>query len=151
MDASMFEKFNQMFDVEELQQEVEQSSAPMEYVDVPHGKYEVSVANMEMGLTSEKAANPGKPMLKIRFRIVAGEYKGQSIFYNQPLLKGFAIYNSKLMLESLSEQEVVFKDYVQYAELIDSIFSKLQEEHAEFALKYYEEKDWDRFEILEKF
>ena len=49
-----------------------------EYVEVPYGMYEVAVA----GITY-KERKAGNPMATIRFKVLNGEYKGNSIFYNQ--------------------------------------------------------------------
>lgn len=156
MDMSMLEKFNAQFDLEGLKEDIEKSSSPMEYVEVPYGKYEVSVASMEMGLTSEKSKNPNSPMLKVRFKIVAGEFKDNSIFYNQVLTSGFGIHKANTLLESLeSSQDVTFQNFVQYSDLIDSIFSEIDRDGAEYALNYTVEnvkgKDWDKYEIEERF
>lgn len=152
----MLEKFNAQFDLEGLKEDIEKISSPMEYVEVPYGKYEVSVASMEMGLTSEKSKNPNSPMLKVRFKIVAGEFKDNSIFYNQVLTSGFGIHKANTLLESLeSSQDVTFQNFVQYSDLIDSIFSEIDGDGAEYALNYTVEtvkgKDWDKYEIEERF
>lgn len=152
MDMSTLEKFNAMFDLEGLKEDVEKSSSPMEYVEVPYGKYEVSVASMEMGLTSEKSKNPNSPMLKVRFKIVAGEFKDNSIFYNQVLTSGFGIHKANTLLESLqSSHDIKFEDYVQYSDLIDSVFTEIDNDAAEFALNYTVENNWNQFEIEERF
>ena len=156
MDMSMLEKFNTMFDLEGLKEDIENSSSPKTFVEVPHGKYEVSVASMEMGLTSENSKNPNSPMLKVRFNILSGDFKQQSIFYNQVLTSGFGIHKANTFLESLkSSQEVTFQNFVQYSNLIDSIFSELDREGAEYALNYTVEtvkgKDWSKYEVEERF
>ena len=156
MDMSMLEKFNTMFDLEGLQKDIENSSSPKTFVEVPHGKYEVSVASMEMGLTSENSKNPHSPMLKVRFKILSGDFKQQSIFYNQVLTSGFGIHKANKFLESLeSNQDVVFEDFLQYSDLIDSIYNELSKEGAEYALNYTAEtvkgKDWSKYEVEERF
>lgn len=159
MDMSMLEKFNEMFDLEGLKEDVKNSSST-EFVEVPYGKYDVSIASMEMGLTSEQSKNPNSPMLKVRFKInddmEGGIYKGNSIFYNQVLTSGFGIHKANELLQSLqSPVEVKFENFVQYAEMIDAIFFNLRNENASYSLNYtYDlknDKKWAKFEIEERF
>lgn len=156
MDKSMLEKFNAAFDLEGLKEDIEKSSEPKEFVKIPHDHYAVKIDNMEMGLSSEQSKNPNTPVLKVRMKIVEGNFANNCVFYTQSLVSGFGIHNANKFLESLeSNQDVVFEDFLQYSDLIDSIYNELSEEGAEYALNYTSEnvkgKDWDRYVIEERF
>lgn len=152
MANDMFEKFNTMFDLDGLKEDIEKSSTEFEFEEVPYGMYEVSIGGLEMGLTSERAKNPNKPILKVRFKILNGDHKGRFLFYNQALTSGFGIKVCNDFLRSLETSIVVeFKDFVSYADLIDSIKQELENDRAEFAIKYYDKKGWDCYDITQRF
>ena len=64
-----FEKFNKMYDVEALREELnEMKNKKGEFKEIPDGQYEVSIKKMALAESST-----GKPMLKVDMVIVAGE------------------------------------------------------------------------------
>ena len=148
----MFEKFNSMIDLEGLKHDVEDAANGVDFVDVPHGDYEVRVASMELGETSEKAKNPGMPMAKVRFQIVAGEYDGQSIFMNQMLHKGFGIHMFNQFMESLETGiPIEFENFEQYNALIEQVFDAV-DGVCEYQLSYGENnKGFNTYDIVQKF
>ena len=150
---TMFEKFNSMMDLEGLKHDIEDAAKSTgEFVDVPYGDYEVKVANMELGETSEKAKNPGMPMAKVRFQIVAGEYAGQSIFMNQMLHKGFGIHKFNQFMESLETGiPIEFENFEQYNALIEQVFDAV-DGVCEYQLSYGENnKGYSTYTIIQKF
>lgn len=150
---TMFEKFNSMMDLEGLKHDIEDAAKSTgEFVDVPHGDYEVRVASMELGETSEKAKNPGMPMAKVRFQIVAGEYAGQSIFMNQMLHKGFGIHKFNQFMESLETGiPIEFENFEQYNALIDQVFDAV-DGVCEYQLSYGENnKGFSTYDVVQKF
>ena len=153
MSENIFEKFNAMFDVEGLKEDInkaEESSG--EFVEVPKGDYEVKIVKLELGETSEKSKNPGAPMAKVWFEIVAGDYKGQKIFQNQMLTTGFGIHKMNEFLDSLETGiPVVFENFTQYADLFKQIFDAVDGK-AEFALAYGENnKGYATYNITQRF
>lgn len=147
MDASLFEKFNETFDVDGLKEDAANAGNPTERVEVPHGDYEVAITKLELGESKK-----GLPQAKVWFKIVAGDYKGQLIFMNQNVTGGFQIHTMNEFLESLEAGlPVVFEDFVQYAELLDAVF-KAVDGRFEYQLAYGENsKGFNTYNIVQKF
>ena len=153
MGENIFEKFNSMFDVDGLKSDIEQAaSSTGEFVEVPHGDYEVKVVKIELGETGEKSKTPGMPMAKVWYEIIAGDYKGQKIFQNQMLTTGFGIHKMNEFLNSLETGiPVVFENFTQYADLFKQIFDAVDGK-AEFALAYGENnKGYATYTITQRF
>ena len=153
MSENIFEKFNAMFDVEGLKEDInkaEESSG--EFVEVPKGDYEVKIVKLELGETSEKSKNPGAPMAKVWFEIVGGDYKGQKIFMNQMLTSGFGIHNMNEFLDSLLDgAKVRFEDFTQYGELFKQLFDEIDGKF-EYQLHYDENrKGFPTYTIVQRF
>lgn len=153
MFENIYEKFNAMFDVEGLKEDInkaEESSG--EFVEVPKGDYEVKIVKLELGETSEKSKNPGAPMAKVWFEIVAGDYKGQKIFQNQMLTTGFGIHKMNEFLDSLETGiRVQFENFTQYADLFKQIFNAV-DGTSEYQLAYGENnKGYSTYTIVQKF
>ena len=135
MAETMFDKFNEMVDVEGLKKDVEAAaSSTGEFVEVPEGDNEVKVVKIELGETGEKSKTPGMPMAKVWFEVVAGEYQGQKIFMNQMLTSGFGIHKMYELLESLETGiPVSFENFNQYNDLFAMVFDAVDGK-AEFQL-----------------
>lgn len=145
MDMSVLEKFNNMFDLSGLQEDIERAGK-REYVEVPEGDYEVVIDKLELG---ESKSN--LPQAKVWFKIIAGDFKGQRLFMYQNLDKGFQIRQFNNFLASLdSELGIVFEDFVQYASLMESIHEEIQT--YEYQLSYgVNEKGFKTYDIVQKF
>ena len=153
MGENIFEKFNAAFDLDGLKSDIEQAaSSTGEFVEVPHGDYEVKVVKIELGETGEKSKNPGMPMAKVWFEILAGEYKGQKIFMNQMLTSGFGIHKMNEFLDSLETGiRVQFENFTQYADLFKQIFDAV-DGNGEFQLAYGENnKGYSTYTIVQRF
>lgn len=153
MDASMLDKFNALFDMEGLKHDIETSaSSDGEFVEVPKGDYEVKVVKLELGQTGEKSKNPGMPMVKVWFDILAGEYKGQKIFMNQMLTSGFGIHKMNQFLNSLETGiRIEFENFAQYDDLINRVFKEV-DGVAEYQLTYGENnKGFSTYTIVQRF
>ena len=153
MGENIFEKFNSMIDVEGLKKDVEEAANNSgDFVEVPHGDYEVKVVKIELGETGEKSKTPGMPMAKVWYEIIAGDYKGQKIFQNQMLTTGFGIHKMNEFLNSLETGiPVVFENFTQYNDLFKQIFDAVDGK-AEFALAYGENnKGYATYTITQRF
>ena len=153
MGENIFDKFNSMFDVDGLKSDIEQAaSSTGDFVEVPHGDYEVKVVKIELGETGEKSKTPGMPMAKVWYEIIAGDYKGQKIFQNQMLTTGFGIHKMNEFLNSLETGiPVVFENFTQYNDLFKQIFDAVDGK-AEFALAYGENnKGYATYTITQRF
>lgn len=148
-----YNEFDEIVDVDTLLAEIEEAkeAAPIEYVDVPCGTYEVKLTKLELGKSQK-----GAYMVKGRFRVIEGDYKGQTIFYNQVVTSGFQIHANNEFLKSLETGldicfEKVQKPYIPYAELMEKVYTACRGKK-EFALKYGQnDKGFKTFEILEVF
>lgn len=153
MGENIFERFNNMMDVEGLKQDVETAASNTgDFVEVPKGDYEVAIAKIELGETGEKSKTPGMPMAKVWFNILAGEYKGQKIFMNQMLTTGFGIHKMNELLTSFETGiPVVFENFAQYADLFKQIFEAVDGK-AEYQLAYGENnKGYSTYTIVQRF
>lgn len=153
MNENIFDKFNSMIDVAGLKEDVAKAAESSgDFVEVPKGDYEVKVTKIELGETGANSKNPGMPMAKVWFDIMAGEYKGQKIFMNQMLTSGFGIHKMNEFLISLETGvTVVFKDFNQYADLFKQIFAEVDGK-AEYQLTYGENnKGYSTYTIVQRF
>jgi hypothetical protein len=149
--STIFEKWDKSIDTEGLQKDIEEAAKNTggNYKEVPHGKYEVAVEQMEL-----KASKKGDPMVSIWFRIVDGAFDNSIIFYNQVIKEGYQIhFVNELLRKMVSEMEdapvVEFKTYKQYGNLIMDIHEAI-DGNFEFALDYKEgKKGFSTYEIKE--
>ena len=78
--SSIFEKYSSKINSEELaasQKEIQANATSTDRPEIPAGKYEVKVDNIEA-----KNSKNGNPMVSIQFRILAGKFEKSCIFYN---------------------------------------------------------------------
>ena len=144
----MFEKWNSNVDLAGLQKDVKDAQDnKREYDEVPHGEYEVKVDKMEL-----KSSKKGDPMVSIWFTILEGKYKKSKLFLNQVITQGFQIHIVNELLKSMkTDLNIEFVDYKQYAELLLDVAEECDSNNLEFALKYEDNKGYDKFTITEVF
>lgn len=144
----MFEKWNSNVDLRGLQKDVKDAQDnKREYEEIPHGEYEVKVDKMEL-----KSSKKGDPMVSIWFTILEGKYKNSKLFLNQVIVKGFQIHIVNELLKSMkTDLNIEFVDYKQYAELLLDVAEECDTNNLEFALKYEDNKGYDKFTITEVF
>lgn len=153
MGENIFEKFNSMFDIDGLKQDIEAAATSGgDFKEVPKGDYEVKVVKIELGQTGEKSKTPGMPMAKVWFEVIAGEYKGQKIFMNQMLTSAFGFHKMNEFLASLETGvPVVFENFQQYADLFAQIFAEVDGK-AEYQLSYGENnKGYSTYTIVQRY
>lgn len=136
---SVFDKWNKAIDVEGLAKdtkEVEANGGTGDYAEVPVGTYEVKIEKMEL-----KESSKGDPMFSAWFRIIQGQHENQLLFMNAVITQGFQIGNVNRFLRSLDAvEEVEFKDYAQYNDLIMDIMEAIDEAGLEYLLEYKKNK-----------
>ena len=144
----MFEKWNSNVDLNGLQKDIKDAQEnKREYEEIPHGEYEVKVDKMEL-----KSSKKGDPMVSIWFTILEGKYKKSKLFLNQVITQGFQIHIVNELLKSMKTDLVIeFVDYKQYAELLLDVAEECDTNNLEFALKYEDNKGYDKFTITEVF
>lgn len=144
----MFEKWNSNVDLAGLQQDIKDAQDNnKEFEAVPHGEYEVKLDKLEL-----KATKKGDPMVSAWFTILEGKYKNSKLFMNQVVTQGFQIHIVNEFLRSMkTDIDVDFVDYKQYAELLLDVAEFCDANNLEFAIKYEDNKGYDKFTITEVF
>ena len=148
MENNIFDKWNSNVDLKGLQEDVKKAQEDnREYEAVPHGEYEVKLDKLEL-----KATKKGDPMVSAWFTILEGQYKKQKLFMNQVVTQGFQIHIVNEFLRSMgTDLNIDFVDYSQYAELLLDVAEFCDENNLEFAIKYEDNKGYDKFTITEVF
>ena len=83
---------------------------------------------------------------------IGGKYKNNKLFMNQVVTQGFQLHIMNQFLKSLgTDLNVEFVNYQQYADLLLDIAEAVDEDKLEFALKYEDNKGYDKFTITEVF
>ena len=143
--SDLFSKFNEMFDTKGLSEDLS-TMGNTDFVEVPHGDYEVSIEKLELGESKSQL-----PQVKVWFKILTGDFKGQRIFMNQNVDKKYGLHNANEFMNSLdSGYNIVFEDFVQYGTLIASVFEAVQS--AEYHLAYGQnDKGFNTYTIVEKY
>ena len=144
----MFEKWNSNVDLAGLQQDIKDAQDNnKEFEAVPHGEYEVKLDKLEL-----KATKKGDPMVSAWFTILNGKYKNSKLFMNQVVTQGFQIHIVNEFLRSMkTDIDVDFEDYKQYADLLLDVAEFCDANNLEFAIKYEDNKGYDKFTITEVF
>ena len=144
----MFEKWNSNVDLAGLQKDIKDAQDNnKEFEAVPHGEYEVKLDKLEL-----KATKKGDPMVSAWFTILNGKYKNIKLFMNQVVTQGFQIHIVNEFLRSMKTNiDVDFEDYKQYAELLLDVAEFCDANNLEFAIKYEDNKGYDKFTITEVF
>lgn len=130
---NLWEKFDKAIDTEALAHDVEEASnGNMEFKEVPEGQYEVKITKMEL-----KESSKGSPMLSCWMKVLAGEYEGSLIFYNQVLSTCFGLHNANEFMRSLDSgvEPIKFKNFKQYNDLILDVYEAVDGK-LEFALDF---------------
>ena len=97
--SSIFEKYSSKINSEELaasQKEIKDNASSTDYPEIPAGKYEVKVDNIEA-----KTSKKGNPMVSIQFRILAGKFEKSCIFYNGAFHEDWMRHRVAKMLSDL--------------------------------------------------
>ena len=145
---SIFDKWDNNIDTDGLQKDVaeaEKSGGSGNYEEVPTGKYEVKIEKMEI-----KESKKGDPMFFCQFRILQGNFKNSCMFMNQVITQGFQIGQVNKFLRALDAvDEVEFKSYGQYNDLILDIMEEIDGK-LEFLVEFKKSrKDFPIYEIKE--
>lgn len=144
----IFEKWNSNADLAGLQKDIKDAQDNnREFEKVPHGEYEVKLDKLEL-----KATKKGDPMVSAWFTILAGKYKNSKLFMNQVVTQGFQIHIvNEFLRDMCTDLNIEFIDYKQYADLLLDVAEFCDENNLEFALKYEDNKGYDKFTITEVF
>lgn len=124
-----FSKFDEQVNLDQLKADVAEAAenGVGDYAEVPDGTYTVKIESMELGETKKD----GRPMLKVMFRILDGDYKKQCLFMNRVVYgtknDANAIASVIGFLKTLDSevQPIVFEGYAQLADLILDIMEDI--------------------------
>lgn len=151
---SKWAEFDKTVNCEELNKELNTVKDNNSYDNnehVPYGIYEVKVERMEL-----KESKKGYPMLSVMFRIVGERETNRCIFMNQVAYMGDT--NDKYRLRSVFEflnsldsgvEVGAFNGIQALSDTIDEVFNTIDQDGLEYLLKYYQEKNFDKFAIKE--
>lgn len=150
-------KFDKNVDIEALEADVKEveENGGGNFEPIPDGQYEVEVEVME--LTTSKA---GDPMLKVWFKVLEGDYKGQRIFYNKVMQPqndrafGLQVHQNNELLRALwdcEKDDVKFTGFEDYAELVLDIHEDIEGKFEYLLKKETDDKGYDQFVIEEVF
>lgn len=145
-----FSKYDKQTDLEGLKEDTQKAiENGGEFEEVPTGTYEVSISELELTMSKSD-----KPMVKIWYTILDGEYENNKIFQYQLVDTGQKLAIIKPLLEKLTEGEidVTFESFAQYANLIEEIKDFIENNSLEYSLEYGEnKKGFKTYRILEVF
>jgi hypothetical protein len=143
-----FSKFDKAVDIAGLKNDIQDAAANSggDFKEVPLGAYEIKIKKLELKLSKK-----GDPMVSCWMQILEGEYKGQLLFMNQVVTKGFQVHIVNDFLRSLQSGEVIqFESYSQYAQLLMDVAEAIDGKK-EYALDYGEKNGFNTFKITEVF
>ena len=145
----IFAKWDKEIDTEGLKKDIKEAVAnngTREFEKIPYGMYEVAVEKLELKPTKQTK----EPMVSVWFKILEGKYKNQKLFMNQKITKGYQIHLADEFLKSLgTDLAVDFENYSQYKDLLMDIHEAIDEDGLTYALKYEDNKGYDKFTITE--
>lgn len=146
---NIFDKWNKNIDTEGLKKDIAEAEAnggQGDYREVPVGTYEVKIDKMEL-----KESSKGDPMFFAQFRILNGDFENSCLFMNQVITHGFQIGQVNRFLRSLDAvDEVEFKDYGQYNNLIMDAMEVIDESGLEYLVEFKKsKKDFPIYTIKE--
>lgn len=140
--------YDGMVDIAGLQADIDKASSQTgDFEETPCGEYEVTVEKLEL-VESKK----GDPMVRIWFKVAAGEQQGAYIFMNQLVTKGFQIHLVCELLRDMDINTIVdFDGYAQFSAMLEEVFKEIHDTKS-FHLVYGENaKGFKTFEIKEVF
>lgn len=145
-----FSKYDKQTDLKGLKEDTQKAiENGGEFEEVPSGTYEVSISELELTMSKSD-----KPMVKIWYTILDGEFENNKIFQYQLVDTGQKLAIIKPLLEKLTDGEidVIFDSYSQYANLINEIKDFVEDNSLEYSLEYSEnKKGFKTYRILEVF
>ncbi|MBP2654230.1 MAG: hypothetical protein H6Q73_1799 [Firmicutes bacterium] len=148
--ANIWEKWDKKIDIAGLKDDVKKAAENKpDYKDVPKGKYEVKITKLELRASKKS----DEPMLACWMKIIAGQYKGQYVFYYQMLTTGFGIHAANGFLRSLdSNVDIAFDNFKQYNDMLMDIMEAIETEKLEYVIDYGEnDKGYKTYKIEDVF
>lgn len=138
-----FSKFDEQVNTQQLAADAaEAKKNGGGYSEIPDGQYETKIEKMEIGETKD-----GRPMFKVMFRILDGQYKKSCLFMNRVI---FGTKNDASMigsvigflekLEALDENGdpilCIFQSYSQLNDLVMDIMEAIEADGLGYIVDY---------------
>lgn len=142
-----FSKFDSQINATQLEAQMKEAQENTgNFREVPAGEYRVKLEKMEV-----KATKDGRPMFSAMMRITEGAFKKSCLFTNRVI---FGTKNDGNMINSVigwlksldTEEEVTFKNYSQFSELVLDIYEELSS-----VCEYQVEYDPEAFNSIKVF
>lgn len=124
-------KFDNTIDTSALEDDIKEAESLSDYPEIPDGEYDVTVTHMELGQSKKKDnGRGGDPMMKITFRIMAGDFEGNLIFSNNVIqmwqpegTRRFQIHNTNTMLRAIADNDdIKWSKFGELAKVIDETY-----------------------------
>lgn len=152
MTKNIWEQFDTNTDLAGFEEDVQAASSNTgDFEELPHGKYEVALDNIELKPT--KAAN--KPMIVSVFKVLEGSHKGRLIWVNQVVDTGMKMSIGLRFINSMKpDAEVKFTKEGGMSKLAEDLGTAASylADNNEFVLEFYEnKKGYDQYDIKEVF
>ena len=152
-----FSEFKQKVTADEMDAMDSLEESTGEYVPVPYGAYEVRVSSLKLG-----KSKAGNPTVKMKFKVINGEYKGKVIYYNKSVFGQYYHWAIKqvgqLMTSMKTEMDVSSRqfiingevDYNKYRDLLQAVYDDITARGLEYHLDYaQDDKGYDTYTIAE--
>jgi len=152
MTKNIWEQFDDNTDLAGFEEDVKEADSKSgDFEDLPHGKYEVALENIELKPTKKD----GKPMIVSTFEVIAGDHNGRLIWVNQVVDSGMKMSIGLRFINDMKpETEIKFsKDggMSKLAEDLNEAAGHIADNH-EFVLDFSEnKKGYDTYKIEEVF
>lgn len=135
---SIFDKWNKNIDKDFMENlDSQERGEGGNFEPIPVGSYESRVVKLELVSTKK-----GDPMFTAQFEVIGekDKLKGQNFWMNQVILKPFQIHIVNEFLRSMESgiDEIEFKDYGQYNDLILNVAEKVIAEKLVYVIKIEE-------------
>ena len=126
------------------------------YSKIPDGEYDTTIEKMEIGETKD-----GRPMFKVMFRIIDGEYKKSCLFMNRviygtkndaSMIASVVGFLAKLEAQDEDGAPIIcdFQSYSQFNDLVLDIMEAIEADNLGYTVDYKED-DFNSISIKEVF
>ena len=152
MTENIWEKFDTNTDLAGFEEDVQAAEANTgDFEDLPYGKYEVALDNIELKPTKTK----GAPMIVSVFKVLEGPHKGRLIWVNQVVDTGMKMSIGLRFVNHMKPNpEVKFSKEGGMSKLAEDLENALPgiQDGYEFVLEFYQnKKGYDQYDIKEVF
>lgn len=152
MANNIWEKFDTNTDLAGFEEDVKAAeSKGGDFEDLPYGKYEVALDNIELKPTKKT----GAPMIVSVFKVVEGQHKGRLIWVNQVVDTGMKMSIGLRFINAMKpEDKVAFSKEGGMSQLSDDLqgAAAFIKDNHEFVLEFYQnDKGYDQYDIKEVF